>query len=208
MERERHWEGVYTTKAPDQLSWYAPRLGRSLDLILGAARPPAAVIDVGGGASTLVDDLLRLGYAPVTVLDVSDSALQVSRARLGSEADRVSWVVGDVIHTDLHPQAFDVWHDRAAFHFLLDPADRAAYAARAARSVRPGGHLVIATFAPEGPEKCSGLEVVRYDGAGLQAVLGPSFRLESEERETHVTPWGAEQRFTYAVLERAGSAPG
>jgi len=208
MERERHWEEVYTAKAPDEVSWYAPRLDRSLDLILRAQRPPAAVIDVGGGASTLVDDLLRLGYGPVTVLDVSDSALQVSRARLGSEADRVCWVPGDVIHTVLPRQAFDVWHDRAAFHFLLDPADRAAYAARAARSVRLGGHLVIATFAPDGPETCSGLEVARYDGEGLARALGPSFRLESEERETHVTPWGAEQRFVYAVLERVGSASG
>ncbi len=208
MERERHWEGVYTTKAPDQVSWYAPRLDRSLELILRAGKPPAAVIDVGGGASTLVDDLLRLGYGPVTVLDVSDSALQVSRARLGSEADRVHWLAGDVIHTVLPPGAFDVWHDRAAFHFLLDPADQAAYAARAARSVRPGGHLVIATFAPDGPEKCSGLEVARYDGAGLASVLGPSFRLESEERETHLTPWGAQQRFVYAVLERVAQVCG
>ena len=208
MERERHWEGVYTTKAPDQVSWYAPRLHRSLDLILRARQPPATVIDVGGGASTLVDDLLGLGYAPVTVLDVSDAALQVSQARLGAEADRVHWLAGDVIHTLLPPDAYDVWHDRAAFHFLLDPADQAAYAARAARSVRPGGHLVIATFAPDGPEKCSGLEVVRYDVEGLAGALGPCFRLESEERETHVTPWGAEQRFTFAVLERVATASG
>jgi SAM-dependent methyltransferase len=207
MERERHWEEVYTTKAPDQVSWYAPRLDRSLELILHARRPPAAVIDVGGGASTLVDDLLRLGYGPVTVLDVSDSALQLSRARLGSDSGRVCWLAGDVIHTDLPREAYDVWHDRAAFHFLLDPADRAAYAARAARSVRKGGRLVIATFAPDGPAKCSGLEVARYDGAALASTLGPSFRLEAEARETHVTPWGAEQRFTYAVLERVDPGP-
>ena len=202
MERERHWEGVYTTRAPDEVSWYAPRLEKSLELVLAARPPPAAVIDVGGGASTLVDDLLGLGYEPVTVLDVSDAALQVSRARLGERAGRVRWIAGDVIHTDLPPEAFDVWHDRAAFHFLLDPADRAAYAARAARSVRPGGHLVIATFAPDGPERCSGLEVARYDGEALARTLGPGFRLEDETRETHVTPRGTEQRFVYAVLGR------
>lgn len=202
MKREDHWEGVYTARAPTEVSWYASRLHRSLALISSVAPPPAAVIDVGGGASTLVDDLLARGYGPLTVLDVSESALQFSQARLGADARRVRWVVGDVVHSDLPEAAWDVWHDRAVFHFLLDPADQAAYAARAAHAVRPGGHLVVATFAPDGPEKCSGLDVVRYDAPELARTLGPAFRLVRQERESHVTPWGSEQRFIYAVLER------
>jgi SAM-dependent methyltransferase len=201
MDRAAHWQDVYASKQPGQVSWYAPRLERSLSLISGVASPDAAVIDVGGGASTLVDDLLRLGFHDVTVLDVSEAALQASQRRLGAAAERVHWIVSDVLAARL-PRRFDLWHDRAVFHFLTDPADRATYAALARASVVPGGHLVMATFAPDGPSRCSGLDVARYDGAMIAGELA-GFELVEESREAHVTPWGAEQRFAYFLLCRS-----
>lgn len=202
MERDRHWEGVYTEKQSNTVSWYAPTLARSLDLITRVTGPDSAVVDVGGGASTLVDDLIRLGYLDVTVLDISSAALTVARERLGPAAERARWIVGDVVTALLPGARFDLWHDRAVYHFLTAATDRAAYATLVQRSVKPGGHLVMATFAPDGPSRCSGLDVVRYDGPSLAREL-PGFELIEETRESHTTPSGTEQRFSYSLLRRS-----
>jgi len=202
MGRDQHWEDVYTKKRPTEVSWYAPSLARSLDLIFRASKPGSAVIDVGGGASTLVDDLLRAGYRDVTVLDISAAALTAAQGRLGSAARSVHWLIADVVAAELPTARFDLWHDRAVFHFLTEATERAGYAALARSSVKPGGHLVMATFAPDGPSRCSGLEVRRYDGASLAGEFS-GFELIEESRESHTTPAGAEQRFTYALLRRA-----
>lgn len=193
-----HWEGVYTTKAPDAVSWYRPHLETSLELIerAGGGRM-ASVIDVGGGESTLVDDLLTRGYPNLTVLDISPTALAVTRRRLGAAADSVRWLAGDVTQVRLPSGEFDVWHDRAVFHFLTDPQDRLAYVRQVEQAVRPGGHVIVSTFGPEGPAKCSGLDVMRYDGEALHGEFGPRFRLVESAREVHYTPWGAPQQFVY-----------
>lgn len=202
-DRKAHWEHVWETRRPGDVSWFQPRPDRSLALLDAAGIGPAsAVIDVGGGDSTLVDALLARGARHVTVLDVSGAALARARARLGAAAARVTWLEADVTRAELPAGAYDAWHDRAVFHFLTDAADRRRYAAVAHATVRAGGTLVMATFAPDGPTRCSGLEVARYDGAGIARELGAGFELVSETRETHHTPAGAEQRFTYAVLRR------
>jgi SAM-dependent methyltransferase len=202
LERGQHWEDVYRKKRSNEVSWYAPSLARSLELVFRVTDPRSGVIDVGGGASTLVDDLLRAGYRDVTVLDISGTALAVTEERLGPAAETVHWIVADALTAELPPARFDLWHDRAVFHFLTETTDRAAYAARARSSVKPGAHLLMATFAPEGPNRCSGLEVVRYDGASLAREL-PGFNLLEESREWHTTPAGSRQQFTYALLQRA-----
>ena len=162
MKARQHWERVYRTKQPTQVSWYAPHLETSLRLI-GDATPDreAAIVDVGGGEATLVDDLLDRGYRHVSVLDVSATALDVAKARLGERAGAVDWVCGDVAVFPFPRHHYDVWHDRAVFHFLTDPKDRAAYVRQVARAVKPGGHLIVAAFRPEGPTECSGLDVLR-----------------------------------------------
>jgi SAM-dependent methyltransferase len=198
MSGQEHWEAVYGRKSADQVSWYRPHLERSLRIIGNAALPKdAAVIDVGGGASTLVDDLLQRGYSNVTVLDISAAAIACAKARLGAAADAVSWIVGDVTLTDLPEHRYAFWHDRAVFHFLRDAEQRRRYVVAALRALIPGGHILVATFGPEGPERCSGLDVVRYSADGLHAEFGESFRKVASETEIHTTPWGKEQEFVY-----------
>ena len=197
MTTRAHWESVYQTRAVDDVSWYRPHLEVSLRLIADAA-PDArgAVIDVGGGEATLVDDLVALGYGDVTVLDISPAAIDVAKARLGPSA-AVHWITGDITAVELEAARYDVWHDRAVFHFLTSAEDRAAYVRQVARAVRPGGYVIVATFGPEGPETCSGLDVVRYDAEHLHGEFGPKFRLLDSVTELHETPWGTPQQFMY-----------
>ncbi len=196
-----HWDRVYATKAPNAVSWYTEHLERSLELLgrcgLGE---DTAVIDVGGGASTLVDDLLARGCRDVSVLDLSSEALAAAQARLGPDAARVTWLVGDVIEIELEARRYDVWHDRTVFHFLTNAEQRRCYVARVTAAVRPGGHVIVATFGPNGPERCSNLEVARYDAESLHAELGPDFIKVGSEIELHTTPWGAAQEFVYCLL--------
>jgi 2-polyprenyl-3-methyl-5-hydroxy-6-metoxy-1,4-benzoquinol methylase len=198
MTAKAHWENVYQSRAVDEVSWYRDHLDVSLRLIEAAAPDcGSAIIDVGGGEATLVDDLVMRGYGDVTVLDISQAAIEVAKARMGASAALAHWITGDITTVDLEPARYDLWHDRAVFHFLTDPDDRAAYVARVARSVRPGGHVIVATFGLDGPEKCSGLDVVRYDAEGLHGEFGPKFRLLDSVSELHETPWGAPQPFMY-----------
>jgi 2-polyprenyl-3-methyl-5-hydroxy-6-metoxy-1,4-benzoquinol methylase len=157
----------------------------------------ASIIDVGGGESTLVDDLLLRGYANITVLDISQGAIDVTRSRLGSAADQVHWIAADITEVELEPRAYDLWHDRAVFHFLTVSEQRTAYVRQVARSVRPGGHVIVSAFGPEGPTKCSGLEVVRYDAESLRREFGVSFRLIESSTELHRTPFDTTQQFLY-----------
>lgn len=205
MTEKEHWETVYRKKAPDQLSWYAPHLGRSLALIeqAGLAKD-AAIVDVGGGASTLVDDLLAHGYSNLTVLDISARAIESARARLGSRGDIVSWMTADITRVALPGHSFDFWHDRAVFHFLLEHSARRRYVDTVRHALKPGGHIVVATFGPSGPEQCSGLDVVRYGSDELHAEFGAPFRKISSSTETHQTPWGSEQEFLYCYCRMAG----
>jgi SAM-dependent methyltransferase len=195
---KRRWDKVYTTKPPDGVSWFRPHLDRSLAFLDAANIDRAGgVIDVGGGASTFVDDLLDRGYSNVTVLDLSEAALEVARARLADRASRVKWICVDVTDADLPERAYDFWHDRAVFHFLRDPRARSRYVESVRRSLKPGGHIVVATFGPAGPEKCSGLEVMRFTPEALHAEFGPDFAKISDMTEMHLTPWGSEQEFVY-----------
>jgi SAM-dependent methyltransferase len=200
--RAAHWDAVYAARAPDALSWYQDRPIVSLELIADAApRPGASLLDVGGGASRLVDLLLEQGGWRVTVLDLSQVALDRARARLGERAGRVTWLVADV--TDWRPPAsYDVWHDRAVFHFLVREADRRRYVGALAAALRPGGQAILGTFASGGPERCSGLPVARYEPAALAEVLGPRFRLAAWRHEEHLTPGGARQRFQFSRFVR------
>lgn len=198
--RQAHWDDVYRTKGETSVSWFQETPAPSLELmaLVGATRR-SAIIDIGGGASRLVDCLVSRGYEDVTVLDLSAAALTHARTRLGDRADRVAWIVADV--TAWEPsRTFDVWHDRAAFHFLTEPADRAAYVDRLRRALRHGGHAIIGTFAPDGPEKCSGLPVARHDATSLATLLGTGFVLVDTRRHEHATPWGATQRFQFSTF--------
>ncbi|HVV48643.1 MAG TPA: class I SAM-dependent methyltransferase [Polyangia bacterium] len=198
MRARDHWEAVYEQKGPERVSWYRPHLERSLGFIEEAhLGRDAAIIDVGGGASTLVDDLLARGYLNVTVLDISLTAIESAKARLGKRASAVRWLTADITQTDLGAGAYDFWHDRAVFHFLRDDEDRRRYVAAAKRSVKPGGHILVATFGPEGPSRCSGLDVVRYDPDGLHGQFGAAFQKVGSSTEVHQTPWGTEQQFVY-----------
>ena len=198
MSSREHWAKVYTIRKTDDVSWYRPHLDRSLGF-LDAARigPKDTVIDIGGGASTFVDDLLDRGYENVTVLDVSSAALDAARARLGDRASAVEWIGADVTTARLPHGKYAFWHDRAVFHFLRDPGARARYVAAARRALEPGGHIVVATFGPGGPQKCSGLEVMRYSPDALHDEFGSDFAKLASATETHVTPWGTEQEFIY-----------
>jgi 2-polyprenyl-3-methyl-5-hydroxy-6-metoxy-1,4-benzoquinol methylase len=198
MDTKRHWENVYTTKAPDAVSWYRRHLETSLALIERAAHArESSIIDVGGGESTLVDDLLLRGYKNLTVLDVSQTAIEVTRKRLGSAAEQVRWLVGDIVEIGLEQHAYDLWHDRAVFHFLTAPERRLAYVRQVTRAVKSGGHVIVSTFGPEGPAKCSGLEVMRYDAESLHGEFGGQFRLVKSSKELHQTPFGTTQQFLY-----------
>jgi ubiquinone/menaquinone biosynthesis C-methylase UbiE len=198
MELKSHWEQVYTTKSSDAVSWYQPRATLSLDLICRMARDKAMrIVDVGGGAANLVDDLLVRGMTNVGVLDISGAALNVARQRLGEQAERVRWMEGDITKIELEKASIDIWHDRAVFHFLTDPADRAAYVAQVRHAVRPGGHVIVAAFGPDGPLQCSGLPVVRYAPDALHAEFGGAFELLEHVKEDHLTPSGLVQHFVY-----------
>lgn len=198
MSGKNHWEKVYATKSAQSVSWYQAHASVSRELIrAGAALPTANIIDVGGGASTLVDHLLADGYQSLTVLDLSGEALAVARQRLGATAERVRWIEGDITNVALAEQHYDVWHDRAVFHFLTDPADRRAYVDQVMRAVKPGGHVIVATFAPDGPTQCSGLPVMRYAPDALHAEFGTAFQLIGHSEEDHITPAGNVQHFVY-----------
>jgi ubiquinone/menaquinone biosynthesis C-methylase UbiE len=208
MDMKGHWETVYRTKRADEVSWFQQEPTISLDLIRRAAPATSArIIDVGGGASTLVDGLSGVGYSDLTVLDLSRTALQEARNRLRDTASRVRWVEADVLTTSLPETAFDLWHDRAVFHFLTTAAERETYIAQVRRAVRPGGYVLIATFAEDGPMKCSGLSVVRYSADALHDEFGRAFQLVESIRETHVTPSGTRQSFVYCLCRLGPPAP-
>lgn len=206
MHSKDHWEKVYSTKATNAVSWFQPHADYSLGLIkaTGIGRD-ASIIDVGGGASTLVDDLLASGFTNVSVLDLSAAALAAARKRLGSRASDVRWIEADITKADLPANQYDVWHDRAVFHFLTSPEDRAAYVKAVFRSVKPGGHVIVATFAEDGPVQCSGLPVMRYRADELHAEFGESFQLLDHRKEAHHTPSGTVQQFVYCYCRRVGS---
>lgn len=200
VDQASHWEHVYRTKDPDQVSWFQPEARLSLDLIQQAAPSrDSAIIDVGAGASTLVDGLVTAGYRRITVLDLSLAALVQAQRRLEDAARAVVWQHADVLTFELPATSFDVWHDRAVFHFLTDAADRARYVAQVRRAVKPGGFVLVATFAEDGPTRCSGLEVARYSPETLHGEFGDDFDLIESRREAHTTPWGAPQSFTYCL---------
>ncbi|HEX3115880.1 MAG TPA: class I SAM-dependent methyltransferase [Bradyrhizobium sp.] len=200
--RRNHWEGVYAAKREDQVSWFQETPAISLELIARAGAVQSyAIIDIGGGASRLADCLVERGYQDVTVLDLSAAALAAARARMGDRAGQVTWIAADM--TDWQPaRSYDIWHDRAAFHFLTLAEDQAAYVIRLRRALRPGGHAIIGTFAPDGPERCSGLAVSRYDAGSLAATLGHGFELVDTIRHEHTTPWGAAQKFQFSTFRR------
>ena len=203
MDAKAHWEQVYTTRAPTQVSWHQERLSLSLQLIRRTGMPRTGhLIDVGGGTSTLVDDLLAAGFHSITVLDISAMALQLARARLGPRADAVTWMETDITQAAFPEPIFDVWHDRAVFHFLTRPTDRQRYVDRVRDAVRPGGYVIVASFAPDGPRQCSGLDVMRYSPDSLHHEFGPGFALIDSASENHHTPFGTEQKFIYCFCRR------
>jgi ubiquinone/menaquinone biosynthesis C-methylase UbiE len=201
VDSSAYWERIYERSSPMSSSWYQPEASRSLELLagLGVGRT-SNIIDVGGGDSTLVDGLVARAMGRVTVLDLSRTALQRARTRLGSTSEDVSWIECDVLRADLPSHSYDVWHDRALFHFLTERDDRLRYVAAATSALKPGGAVVISTFALEGPDHCSGLQVARYDPEMLAREFGDAFSLASAMRDVHRTPSGADQQFTYAVL--------
>ena len=193
-----HWENVYRNKNFDAVSWYAPHLGESLRLIEQLCPDKtAAIVDVGGGESTLVDDLLHRHYLDLSVLDISAAAIDFTKRRLGVNAQQVNWLVGDITRYNFGDKKFDLWHDRAVFHFLTDPVARQAYVELVRRSVKPGGYVLMATFGQNGPLQCSGLDVVRYDDQQLHNEFGEGFQLMGSEITEHHTPMGTDQQFLY-----------
>jgi len=190
MDAQRHWENIYGKKAADAVSWYRPHLEISLELIERAAPElSASIIDIGGGESTLVDDLLARGYRNISVLDISQTAVDANKKRLGPASEHIHWLVADITKATLESCAYDVWHDRAVFHFLTSSEERVAYVRQVANAVKPGGHVIVSTFGPEGPTKCSGLDVVRYDAKSLHREFGVRFRLLGHSKELHRTPF-------------------
>lgn len=203
MASKEHWEKVYATKGVTDVSWFQAHAALSLRLIREAGVPPSSsVIDVGGGASTFVDDLLANRFADVTVLDLSGAALAAAKARLAARASHVRWIEANVLEATLPKHAYDVWHDRAVFHFLTSAEERRAYVQRVLHAVRPGGLVIVATFAEDGPTSCSGLPVMRYAANDLHAEFGAPFMLLGHERESHHTPSGGEQKFVYCFCRR------
>jgi SAM-dependent methyltransferase len=201
-DTKQHWEKVYRTKQPTEVSWFQPEATLSLDLITRAApNCEASIVDVGGGASTLVDGLTRAGYHRLMVLDISVASLAHARQRLGRAGDEVDWRAADILHDELPRASFDLWHDRAVFHFLTTEPERARYLEQVRRAVKPNGFVLVATFAEDGPTRCSGLAVARYSADELHDEFGGEFRLVEKLREEHVTPTGAKQPFTYCLCQ-------
>ena len=207
VNNTEHWENVYRTKAVNQVSWFQEHAERSLNIIRQTGLKPeeARIIDVGGGASVLVDDLLAAGYRHVTVLDISVSALAVSRARLDKRAEQVNWLAGDIRNIELPSAAYDIWHDRAVFHFLTHEQDRKRYVEQVSRAVRPGGYVIMATFGPNGPLRCSDLDVRRYTAQTLHGEFGAGYELISHTTELHATPTSKTQEFVYCFCRRSSS---
>jgi 2-polyprenyl-3-methyl-5-hydroxy-6-metoxy-1,4-benzoquinol methylase len=207
MQTKEHWENVYSTKAADEVSWFQEHAGLSLQIIRdNALAPDGRIIDVGGGASTLVDDLLSAGFSKITVLDLSAAALAKTKARLGARAVSVQWLEANILDVTLPASTYDVWHDRAVFHFLTAEAERHRYLEQVLHAVKQGGLVIVATFAEDGPEKCSGLPVMRYSTEGLHAEFGNTFELLGSQRESHLTPTGKEQKFVYCFCRRMGGS--
>lgn len=197
FDKKTHWERIYREKSSSDVSWYQESPDLSLELIRrSGVRNDEAIVDVGGGASVLVDVLCEEGFRNLSVLDISGIALAGAQQRLGDLAETIEWFESDITEFD-PPHAFTLWHDRAVFHFLTDESDRRKYVNVLKRALRPGGHLIIAAFAIGGPEQCSGLQVVQYDSSRLKAELGEEFELVEERDEVHITPANKEQRFTY-----------
>ncbi|MDD2686608.1 MAG: class I SAM-dependent methyltransferase [Gallionella sp.] len=206
MHPKAHWEQVYTSKSVDAVSWFQEHADLSLDLIKATdAGHHASIIDVGGGASKLADDLLGNGYTDLTVLDLSAAALNATRQRLGKQAGQVSWIEADITQAELPAKRYDIWHDRAVFHFLTTPEQRNAYVQTVFRSVKPGGHVIVATFAEDGPLQCSGLPVMRYRADELHDEFGEAFTLLKHQKEAHHTPSGSVQQFVYCYCRRSVS---
>lgn len=204
MDLKAHWENVYTEKLPTEVSWYQaePRLSLELIAATGIA-PDARIVDVGGGACVLVERLVQTGFRNITVLDISSKALHKAQERLGDAARQVEWIEADITQAQF-AEPFDLWHDRAVFHFLTEPESRREYVGALMRGLKPGGHLIMATFAPDGPARCSGLDVVRYSAAKLSEELGSGFTCRRSCGETHATPWGKPQQFIYCWFQRSG----
>jgi trans-aconitate methyltransferase len=206
VNRQDHWQRTYEAKTEQEVSWHQDSPEPSLTLVMAAASSLASpIIDIGGGSSQLVDHLLARGYRRIAVLDLSSAALARAKARLGLQATTVDWIAADIT-TWTPAERYEVWHDRAAFHFMVTEADRAAYLARLRQALIPGGCAIIATFAPDGPEQCSGLPVMRYDPESLAATLGQDFTLVRSERHLHRTPWGAVQAFQFSAFRRGPEA--
>jgi 2-polyprenyl-3-methyl-5-hydroxy-6-metoxy-1,4-benzoquinol methylase len=203
MDMKTHWEHIYEKKGSTQVSWYQEHAQYSLEYIRNTGiQKTDHIIDVGGGASTLVDDLVADGFQEISVLDVSGTALRFAQQRLGAKATYVNWIESDIIEADLPEQTYDVWHDRAVFHFLTQASERQRYVDVVRTSVRKGGHVIVATFAPDGPEHCSGLEVVRYSPERLHSEFGEEFEVLDSTQETHHTPFGTEQKFIYCYCRK------
>lgn len=198
-----HWENIYKTKSSKDVSWYAPHLEKSLQLIFGLnLSKDAEVIDVGGGASTLPDDLLAKGYRNISVLDISSEAIKVSKDRLGNQSNLIHWIEADVTQAALKENHYDLWHDRAVFHFLTRSDDRQKYVHNLNKALKPGGYVLLATFGPNGPLKCSGLEIVRYSSESLRGEMGEKFKLEKYFTEIHKTPFNTTQEFLYCLFRK------
>ena len=207
MDPKRHWETIYETKSAQDVSWFQPEARLSLELIRRVIpNRAAAILDVGGGASTLVDGLLQTGYGAITVLDLSSAALAQARERLGPAAAQVAWQEADILEARLPRAAIDIWHDRAVFHFLTDAASRRRYVEQVRQAVRPSGHVLVATFAHDGPARCSGLDVARYTPDSLHGEFGDAFCLLHSTLEEHITPGGAKQAFIYCLCRYQPSA--
>jgi hypothetical protein len=202
-DRQAHWENVYTTKGETEVSWFqeVPTISLALLALVGA-KPADSIIDIGGGASRLVDSLLAQGFEHLTVLDLSAAALEGSRQRLGSQGSKVNWIATDAITWEPQRNAYKVWHDRAAFHFLTNEQEQKAYLERLKAGLMVGGHAIIATFALDGPEKCSGLPVARHNSMSLSSLLGPSFALVDSRPHEHATPWGSTQKFQFSTFKK------
>jgi SAM-dependent methyltransferase len=203
MQTKSHWEQVYSSKATDAVSWFQEHAEHSLKLIQKTGLPvSAAIIDIGGGASTLVDDLLANGYRNLTVLDLSAAAMAAAAKRLGSRGLDITWIEADITQAPLPAKTYDIWHDRAVFHFLTSEAARQAYVAAVLDAVKPGGHVIVATFAEDGPTQCSGLPVMRYNATDLHSEFGAPFELVHHDKEAHHTPFGTIQQFVYCYCRK------